>query len=41
MGLWLQQGVDGFRIDAAPFLIIRRAPKTTRSVAKAHQFLRR
>jgi maltose alpha-D-glucosyltransferase/alpha-amylase len=39
LGLWLQQGVDGFRIDAAPFLISPKGAEATRSMEKAHQFL--
>ncbi len=40
VGLWLQQGVDGFRIDAAPFLISPKGAEEARSMHHAHEFLR-
>jgi maltose alpha-D-glucosyltransferase / alpha-amylase len=40
MGLWLQQGVDGFRIDAAPFLITPKGVADARGLPRAHEFLR-
>jgi maltose alpha-D-glucosyltransferase/alpha-amylase len=35
MGLWLQQGVQGFRIDAAPFLAVEHGPYNS----EAHKYL--
>jgi maltose alpha-D-glucosyltransferase/alpha-amylase len=35
MGFWLQQGVHGFRIDAAPFLAVEHGPYNS----DAHQYL--
>jgi maltose alpha-D-glucosyltransferase/alpha-amylase len=40
MGLWLQYGVDGFRIDAAPFLITPKGVDDARGLPQAHGFLR-
>ena len=42
MGLWLQLGVDGFRIDAAPFLITVLGHEDARDTGmrQAHEFLR-
>ncbi|MDQ3540711.1 MAG: alpha-amylase family protein [Chloroflexota bacterium] len=40
MGLWLQCGVSGFRIDAAPFVIQTDDPQEKRGVAPSHDFLR-
>jgi maltose alpha-D-glucosyltransferase / alpha-amylase len=40
MGLWLQQGVLGFRIDAAPFLIDHVGVPTRPGMESAHQWLR-
>jgi maltose alpha-D-glucosyltransferase/alpha-amylase len=39
MGLWLQLGVSGFRIDAAPFLISLQGVEGTGDPALAHEFL--
>jgi maltose alpha-D-glucosyltransferase/alpha-amylase len=39
MGLWLQQGVDGFRIDAAPFLTPHPGGDGGRGMEEAHQIL--
>jgi maltose alpha-D-glucosyltransferase/alpha-amylase len=39
MGLWLQLGVSGFRIDAAPFLISLQGVEETGGPALAHEFL--
>ena len=39
MGLWLQLGVDGFRIDAAPFLIDMTGIPGMDEEDKAHHFL--
>jgi maltose alpha-D-glucosyltransferase/alpha-amylase len=39
MGLWLQLGVDGFRIDAAPFLINLMGVEGVRGMEMAHEFL--
>lgn len=32
MGFWLQLGVDGFRMDAVPFVIAKKAPNLKRAV---------
>ncbi len=40
MGLWLKLGVDGFRIDAAPFLIDMTGIHDGRDMRPAHEFLR-
>lgn len=40
IGLWLQYGVSGFRIDAAPFLIQLDDLAKQRGTAPAHDFLR-
>jgi len=32
MGFWLELGVDGFRMDAVPFVIAKKGPKQQRSV---------
>jgi maltose alpha-D-glucosyltransferase/alpha-amylase len=40
MGLWLQLGVSGFRIDAAPFLITMTGIDGGRDMQPAHEFLR-
>jgi maltose alpha-D-glucosyltransferase/alpha-amylase len=32
MGFWLQLGVDGFRMDAVPFVIAKKGPDVTRSI---------
>ncbi|MDP8922694.1 MAG: alpha-amylase family glycosyl hydrolase, partial [Chloroflexota bacterium] len=40
VGLWLQQGVDGFRIDAAPFLVTVEGAGEARGLERTHQFLR-
>jgi maltose alpha-D-glucosyltransferase/alpha-amylase len=40
IGFWLQQGVDGFRIDAAPFLIEVEGANHEEQLGKAHEFLR-
>ena len=39
MGLWLQQGVDGFRIDAVPFLISLTGLAKDGQFEEAHQYL--
>jgi maltose alpha-D-glucosyltransferase/alpha-amylase len=39
MGLWLQLGVDGFRIDAAPFLINLIGVENGRGMEPAHEYL--
>jgi maltose alpha-D-glucosyltransferase/alpha-amylase len=39
LGLWLQQGVDGFRIDAAPFLDSLAGVEPSEKFNHAHQFL--
>jgi maltose alpha-D-glucosyltransferase/alpha-amylase len=39
MGLWLQQGADGFRIDAAPFLINLTGVDGVMDMGPAHEFL--
>ena len=39
MGLWLQLGVDGFRIDAAPFLINLIGVESGRGMEPAHEYL--
>jgi maltose alpha-D-glucosyltransferase / alpha-amylase len=39
MGLWLQLGVDGFRIDAAPFLISLEGVEGMDGMDVAHEFL--
>lgn len=40
MGLWLQLGVDGFRIDAAPFLISLEGVVDGGGLQAAHEYLR-
>lgn len=40
IGLWLRQGVDGFRIDAAPFIIEVEGQDQEMRLGAAHQFLR-
>jgi maltose alpha-D-glucosyltransferase / alpha-amylase len=40
IGLWLQQGVSGFRIDAAAFIIKLVGIKGAMVMEEAHQFLR-
>jgi len=40
LGLWLQLGVDGFRIDAAPFLINLIGVEGAGGMDEAHGFLR-
>jgi len=40
IGLWLRQGVDGFRIDAAPFIIEVEGHDQEMRLGAAHQFLR-
>jgi maltose alpha-D-glucosyltransferase/alpha-amylase len=40
MGLWLQQGVGGFRVDAAPFLIDLIGTDGAAAMEPAHQYLR-
>jgi maltose alpha-D-glucosyltransferase/alpha-amylase len=40
MGLWLQLGVSGFRIDAAPFLINLTGITADGDFKEAHQYLR-
>jgi maltose alpha-D-glucosyltransferase/alpha-amylase len=40
MELWLQQGVDGFRVDAASFLIKVKGAEDVTSMGQAHEFLR-
>ena len=40
MGQWLQQGVDGFRIDAVPFLISLTGLAKDGQFEEAHQYLR-
>lgn len=40
IGLWLQCGVSGFRIDAAPFVIQLDDPQDPRGAGPAHVFLR-
>ena len=32
MGFWLQLGVDGFRMDAVPFVIAKKGASQTRSL---------
>jgi maltose alpha-D-glucosyltransferase/alpha-amylase len=39
MGLWLALGVDGFRVDAAPFLINLIGVDGAESLGPAHQYL--
>jgi maltose alpha-D-glucosyltransferase/alpha-amylase len=39
MGLWLQQGIDGFRIDAAPFLIKLKGAEGLGEMEPAHGYL--
>jgi maltose alpha-D-glucosyltransferase/alpha-amylase len=39
MGLWLQLGVSGFRIDAAPFLINLIGVENGRGMEPAHEYL--
>ncbi len=39
MGLWLQQGVDGFRIDAAPFLNTLVDFEPGQQFSRTHQYL--
>jgi maltose alpha-D-glucosyltransferase/alpha-amylase len=39
MGLWLQLGVAGFRIDAAPFLIDLTGVNGAENLAPAHEYL--
>lgn len=39
MGLWMQQGVDGFRIDAAPFLNSLADAEAGHQFDTAHQYL--
>jgi maltose alpha-D-glucosyltransferase/alpha-amylase len=39
MGLWLKLGVDGFRIDAAPFLINLIGVENGRGMEPAHEYL--
>jgi maltose alpha-D-glucosyltransferase/alpha-amylase len=39
MGLWLQLGVDGFRVDAAPFLIDLIGTGEASDMGPAHQYL--
>jgi len=39
MGLWMQQGVDGFRIDAAPFLNTLAEAESGQRFDRAHQYL--
>ena len=39
MGLWMQQGVDGFRIDAAPFLNTVADEESGQRFDRAHQYL--
>jgi maltose alpha-D-glucosyltransferase/alpha-amylase len=40
MGLWLQQGVSGFRVDAAPFLSSLDGREDGPNLGDAHTFLR-
>jgi maltose alpha-D-glucosyltransferase/alpha-amylase len=40
MGLWLQLGVDGFRMDAAPFLINLLGTERGEDMRQSHDFLR-
>ena len=40
MGLWLQQGVAGFRIDAAPFLFEKSHDHDTSHLERIHDYLR-
>jgi maltose alpha-D-glucosyltransferase/alpha-amylase len=40
IGLWLQQGVSGFRIDAAPFLIDLTGVEDRVDLEHAHRYLR-
>jgi maltose alpha-D-glucosyltransferase/alpha-amylase len=40
LGLWLQLGVDGFRIDAAPFVIDMTGVEAREEMGLAHEFLR-
>lgn len=39
IGLWLELGVNGFRVDAAPFLIDLKGVETVEGMDKAHAFL--
>jgi maltose alpha-D-glucosyltransferase / alpha-amylase len=39
VGLWLQLGIDGFRVDAAPFLINLTGVDTVSGMDMAHQYL--
>jgi maltose alpha-D-glucosyltransferase/alpha-amylase len=40
MGLWLQQGINGFRVDAAPFLSDLETIQDGQMMSDAHTFLR-
>ncbi|MDQ4099567.1 MAG: alpha-amylase family glycosyl hydrolase, partial [Chloroflexota bacterium] len=40
IGLWLQLGVDGFCIDAAPFVIDMTGVESRQGMGQAHEFLR-
>jgi len=40
VGFWLQQGVSGFRVDAAPFLINLLGVENTLGMQQAHEYLR-
>jgi maltose alpha-D-glucosyltransferase / alpha-amylase len=40
MGFWLELGVSGFRVDAAPFLIERKGSSAARDARRPHTFFR-
>ncbi|WP_336922620.1 alpha-amylase family protein [Aquipuribacter sp. SD81] len=40
MGFWLELGVDGFRVDAVPFLVTPDHPETQGHAPDPHDFLR-
>ena len=40
MGFWLELGVSGFRVDAAPFLIDRKGSSAARDSRRPHTFFR-
>jgi maltose alpha-D-glucosyltransferase/alpha-amylase len=40
MGFWLELGVSGFRVDAAPFLIERKGSSAAHDARKPHTFFR-
>jgi maltose alpha-D-glucosyltransferase/alpha-amylase len=40
MGFWLELGVSGFRVDAAPYLIERKGASATLEMRRPHSFFR-